>query len=681
MTTHTTSEQQGEYAPDPRLVEETKLQIRSLVAEIADLSRSDVAPAEFYGEFLNRVVQALAAIGGAVWAPGESGGLELAYQINLQKTGLIENQAHQVQHGRLLHQVVKSGEGMLAAPHSGSGGAEQAANPTEFLLVMAPLKIEQKVHGIVEVFQRPGGRPETQRGYLKFLLQMGDLAGDYLKSRQLRQYTDREQLWGQLENFTRAAHTSLDPRDAAYTIANEGRRLIECDRVSVALKRGRHCRVEAISGQDTFDKRSNTVTLLGRLATAVVRTGDPLWYTGDTEDFAPQVEEAVQAYVDDSHSKTVIVLPLARPQPPEDKEKPRRPEIIGALIVEQIENARTSTGMQHRVEVVAEHSALALANARSHNDLFLMPLWRTLGKARFVLGARTIPKAIAILIAVAALVTALFVVPYEFKLQGRGQLLPVKRQNVFAKVDGVVTKLYVEHGDEIRQGAPLIDLRNNDLNVRIEAVIGQKAAAQKQRESYMRMISGNDIDAAQKAEIYAQIPPLDASLASFDEQLRILYEERDNLRIVSPLNGIVTSWDLAKKLDRRPVKTGQALLEVADPSGDWELEVMMPEDRIGHVSKAARDQGQPLRVTYILATDPGTEREGEILEIHEAAEVRGDDGNTVLIRVKIKQDEIPPYSRPGSGVVAKIHCGKRPIGYVWFHDAIAFVQSRVLFRL
>jgi hypothetical protein len=195
------------------------------------------------------------------------------------------------------------------------------------------------------------------------------------------------------------------------------------------------------------------------------------------------------------------------------------------------------------------------------------------------------------------------------------------------------------------------------------------------------MVSGDELDTAKKAEVFSQIPPLDATLISLDEQLRILREEQANLKIVSPLSGIVTSWDVAKKLNRRPVKTGQALLEVADPKGDWELEVMMPEDRIGHISRAAKDHEQPLRVTYFLATDPGTEHEGEIQEIHEAAEVRGEDGNTVLVRVRIKQGDIPEYSRPGSGVTAKIYCGRHSIGYVWFHDLIAFVQSRILFRL
>ena len=52
---------------DAGLLEQTKNQIRKLVAEIADLAESDIQPAEFYVEFLNRAVAAVAASGGAFW--------------------------------------------------------------------------------------------------------------------------------------------------------------------------------------------------------------------------------------------------------------------------------------------------------------------------------------------------------------------------------------------------------------------------------------------------------------------------------------------------------------------------------------------------------------------------------------------------------------------------------------
>ena len=92
----------SEQSLNPELIEQTKQQIRSLVNEIAQLSRSDIAPQEFYAEFLTRVVEALAAIGGVVWTLEEEGRLAPQYQINLQQTGLRENEEGQRQHGRLL---------------------------------------------------------------------------------------------------------------------------------------------------------------------------------------------------------------------------------------------------------------------------------------------------------------------------------------------------------------------------------------------------------------------------------------------------------------------------------------------------------------------------------------------------------------------------------------------------
>jgi hypothetical protein len=68
---------------DPQLIEQTKQQIRMLVNEISQLAKSDITPGQFYGEFLPRVVSALAAIGGAVWVLEDQGRLALGYQINL----------------------------------------------------------------------------------------------------------------------------------------------------------------------------------------------------------------------------------------------------------------------------------------------------------------------------------------------------------------------------------------------------------------------------------------------------------------------------------------------------------------------------------------------------------------------------------------------------------------------
>ena len=124
----------GRPVIDPDLVQETKNQIRSIVQEITQLSQSDIAVPEFYDEFLPRVVSALASIGAAIWTIGESGKLELQYQINIPKTGLADSQDHQVQHSLLLKKLLDNGEPALIPPHSGAGDGDDASNPNRAIV-------------------------------------------------------------------------------------------------------------------------------------------------------------------------------------------------------------------------------------------------------------------------------------------------------------------------------------------------------------------------------------------------------------------------------------------------------------------------------------------------------------------------------------------------------------------
>ncbi len=119
-------------------------------------------------------------------------------------------------------------------------------------------------------------------------------------------------------------------------------------------------------------------------------------------------------------------------------------------------------------------------------------------------------------------------------------------------------------------------------------------------------------------------------------------------------------------------------MTVTDPTGEWELELRVPEGRMGHIALAAAESKTPLKVTFMLATHPGEEFVGNVVEIGRTAEVHGEDGNTVLMRVAIDKSKLPDL-RDGARVKAKIHCGRRSLGYVIFQDLIETVQSRLLF--
>jgi multidrug efflux pump subunit AcrA (membrane-fusion protein) len=683
-------------AVDAEQVERAKREIQGLVQEIAELSRSEIAPADFYDAMLNKVVAALAAPGGAVWTMADAGGLQLAYQINLRQTGLIDNPIGQAQHARLLVQTLRESEGMLVAPHSGAGNAvdsdeEAAANPTDFLLVLAPVLNDQGPQGVVEVFQRPGARVATQRGYLRFLLQVCEFAGDYLRARRLRHLAEKQTLWEQLETFTRTVHEKLDTRQTAYTIANEGRRLIGCDRVSVAICRGGGCPIESVSGQDTPDKRSNVVTLLGKLALAVAKTGEDVWYSGDTSDMAPQVEAALDAYVDESHTKALAVLPLAEPRDEEEQiveradRSPRR--VIGALIVEQMVDSRTPEGFLQRVEVVRTHSATALTNALEYEGLFLMPLWRTLGRATRLFRGRALPKTLAALGAAAAAIAVLTLMPIDFTVEGDGRLVPQVRRNVFAGLDdALIEKVNVDDGAVVEAGAPLVEMSSSTLSKDIADITGRLNETLKRKEAIdNELFSNRDLSEAERMRLDGEFAQLKEQEISLRNQQSYLKEKAALLIVRSPIAGQVISWKVKERLLKRPVNRQQILMEVADPNSPWELEVFMPESRIGHVQRAAAELGRTdgeLDVTFFLALQPDKEIQGKVRQIELGANADSTRGNTVRLLVSFdNQEDLKQIVKVGAGATAKVHCGKASIGYVYLHDLIDFVRTKILFRL
>ncbi len=672
-------------------IEKTKQQIRGLVGEIAQLSKSDLAPEEFYAAFLQRVVQALAAVGGAMWILGEGRKPQLAYQINLSDKLLDTESEEAGKHYKLLDYIVASKSPQLVPPLSSAGDERMGGNPTRQLLVIHPLGHDDTVEGLVEIFQRADTQPATQRGYLQFLKQMCELSAEWFKNRKLRDLGDRHSLWSQADQFARTVHDSLDVRETCYTIVNEGRRLMGCDRVSVATLKGGKCVIEAVSGQDTLDNRSNVVTLLGTLATRVVKSGEPLWYAGSTEDLPPQIEKAIEEYVDQSYTKSLAVIPLRKPQnldhapaTPAVEERAHQGQIVGAMIIEQIESEIPREILAPRLDLVYEHSARALSNAIDHNGLFLMPVWRAIGKSAWVVQARTLPKTVAIAGAVLAVLLALIVIPWDFDMRAKGALEPVTKREAFASMPGTVVEVKHDHGDLVKEGEVLAVIDNPDLEVKIEEVRGQLNAANEELRGVLSRLNeaASKATTQEKAQAEAQFGRLKIQVETYREQLDLLLKRQEELKVKSPIAGRVITWDARKLLQNRPVETGQVLMTVAAEDSPYEIKLYMPEKRARHLTAARdrakeRDPNADLEVDFILMTEPGRTHYGKIVDVSDATESHEEHGNVVPIRVQ--PNEPIKTSRPGATVTADVHCGTAPLGWTLLHEAWEWLEANVFF--
>lgn len=672
------------------MLEHTKQQIRVLVNEIAQVSRSDVAPDVFQAEFLTRVVRALGAIGGAFWVTDESGRLTLGYQVNLKEAKLHEDEEANKVHSYLLYNTLRSSDtDLMIPPHSGGEGANDGGNPTDFLVILGVVQTELEKVGILEVFQRPDSNPATQQGFLQFVRQVTRYATEYYKNRQLKNFCDRQSLWTQLEDFTRNIHKTLNLKETLYTVANESRRLVECDRVSLAIVRGGRAKIEAVSGQDMVDKRSETVKLLGDLATAVVRANEPMVYNGDSSNLAPQVEAAVEEYVDMSHTKMVAVYPLvARTIDEKDYDETEHDKIVvpppfGAIIVEQIEDATISEHVMKRVEIVVEHARVAVGNAMDHNAIFLAPLWQAIGKSKILVSARMLPKTLAVLFGVLALIAALVFVPWSFNMHCTGTLEPVTRQNVFVRESGKVDTLLVEHGQQVKEGDVLLVLTNNELEAERQKTDGELNEVRKQILALKEQSYQAKDD--ERTRVVGQLAQYTEREITLQIQQKILEARNDDLTVRAPIDGTIMTFQLENTLMSRPVQPGQILMEIAQPDGELQLELQMPEKRMGHIEDYRRkirekDENAPLKVKFVMTVDPSNSYEATVTEKHDRAENRGTEETTVQILASIDdKEQLPEAASAGMGVSAKIYCGKRSLGFVLFNELVAFLQKTVFF--
>ncbi len=691
----------AEETLDPGLLEQTKNQIRKLVAEIADLAESDIQPTEFYVEFLNRSVAAVAASGGAFWMLDGRGSLKLQHQLEFRLTGLMDGRAKTAPHDALLGCMIQASQPQIIPPGSTIEGVPNAGNPTPFALIIAPLTVDKQVVGMIEIMMDPTRRAATQKSTLRFVSDLCDLAASYLKNRQMRQMVSQQRLWNQLEGFTHQIHHSLDLKETSYAVANDGKRLVGCDRLSVAMKIGGRIMVEAVSGQEVVEQRSNLIRELTHLCKVVVKSGEDLVYTGNTEGFSPDIRDALELYVDESGSKAVIVTLLHKPddEQPGDQPKDREKVPFGCLVAEQIGDEMAPTDAHARTEVVSRHASTALWNAQEHDKIFMLPLLKLMGSPWRYFRGRTLAKILGVLGAIIGVILILTFVPYELTIEGKGSLLPEGRQICYAPVAGIVMDVPVEHGMHVKKGDTLARVDSRDLEKERKKLFADMQASQTQA-SYLS-IQAHKASSTGNEEEYNQVQGQMAEAKikgdSAKQQIAIIDEQIDSMTIRAPLDGVVTTWEVQRNLKGRPVEIGQELITVADVSGtDWVLEVDVPDDDMGPILRAQhkletdikdgkKPSGTTLPAYFFVETDPAHRYHGYVKRIAAKAELV-ETKHVVKVTVSFSDDVRKSYLklnqglRPGSGVRARIECGEARLAYVILRDVIHFYYETILFR-
>lgn len=678
---------------------QTWQELEDVFASLAQLARSAATPPEFYRTVLDQSVRALSAVGAVAWLRAD-GAMKPVAQCGLPASAAARTDEARRAHEAVLSDVIAEGHLTSVAPKVAGTSHSDSSNSiggTNQWLLLGPVrglgtatesadKVQRgPVVAVIELWLRGDISPTTLRGCEEYLTAVCDLAADFHAFDELKRLREFEHHRTELLELGPRVHSQLGLSATAYAVANEGRRVANCDRLSVLVARGNRCKLLAASGVSRVERRSGAARYLAKVAEQVRLTNQVAHYADGDCDALPPVAEAIARHVEESHARYVAAIPLTAVKTNNDEEdtidrhrrrrRVERPQFV--LIAEQFDS-RDGELRQDWLQEVAAVSTTALYNALAVDTMPLGWLLRPLGRLKTGVSehlSRTAIVGVAVIAAVAALV----LVPADFNIEAPGTMQPTVRRDVFAPRNGIVDEVLVKHGDDVKAGTALVRMRDPSLELELKRVDGELETAQRQLDAVRAAKTNRAVRDAAPVESYrlsAEERELEQKVANSRRELELLQHERDRLVVTSPIAGRVLTWDLGHQLSARPVERGEVLVTVADVAATWQLELAIPDDRIGYVLAAQKELKADLPVRFRIGSDERAAFSGHIAEVCQMADVPKEKTThprpTVPTKVSLDAPEtlaaLGGELRPGVSARAQIGCGRRSIGYVWLHD-------------
>jgi hypothetical protein len=681
-------------------MEASRAPFNPVIDEIARLTDQGLSPPDYFRELIRRALAAFGATAGAVWG-ASAANMPLITELNMLRVGLHDKPELKPSHDALLQMAREKAQPLVLSPGSGVGGAPDGTrpgNPTAFANMVVPVIVDGKPQYLLELWLDGSHTAEQHFRTVQMVVMLAGLASTYLKNHRIKQLTNQQELWGQLESFSQLIHASLKPLEVSYQVSNEGRRLVGCDRLSVAQRHGSRAVVEAVSGAEVVEKRSNLVRRLAELCDEVFKLNDKLVYTGAPDDtMPPRLRQALDAYLAESSSKVLIVLPIRDPRE-KDETKPSR----SLLILECFETQTQPAQLLERLEVVGQHAASALYNADEFRRIPFHWIWRPYLKVQDGVGGKTQAIIAASIVGALALLAVFCFVPCPLKMDAKGQLLPEARAWVFTPAAGHVVNFEVEPNTEVREGQNLILMHDTELRIKLVNLTKEIEAAQKEIQACNARYEQARSNESERISISIERRKQEAIR---DQKI----DERNNLQsltnsdegkpgnfwVKSRMDGSVLNADFQENLRGKFVKPSDPLLRIGNCSGNWEIELKIPEKHVGQILEAFDRLGndKELDVDLLLLSKSTRVFKGKLArhKIAGEASVRreGESEDTepvVLATVRIEGDDIAPEDRlprdlllTGIEVHAKVRCGNRALGYSLFYGVWEFLYEKVIF--
>ncbi len=263
--------------------------------------------------------------------------------------------------------------------------------------------------------------------------------------------------------------------------------------------------------------------------------------------------------------------------------------------------------------------------------------------------------------------------PIPLTISAPGHFLPEARQLVFAPETGVIfpENLTLPDNGRVQAGQLLLTITGRELELEISQVEGRLATVNEQIRSLRSTRAEREGSPQERIpverDVSIRLAELQSRQAGLQQERELLQAREHSLRVTSPIEGEILTWNARQQLSGRPVTRGEQLLSIGSTEGDWEVLAEVRDRDLQHfLVGLERHQGT---VRLQAETTDGTEGTGQVREV---SPVVGEPRpGEYSVRVRMQVTTWPATPRPGSQVRLLLNAGSYPAGYVWFRHAWA----------
>ena len=558
--------------------------LEQLVEAVGHLAEQSASEPEFYRGLVQHVVQAGDAIAAAVWLSPPTPEPVPVWDEGDVHGRIVAGGADAEGLQTLLTRVANTREICCLLPRQDDGNGFR--NPLDLPLALCPVCPSDRTERLLAVLLRTDMPAEAVHAFQDVLRAFCESATDFHRRLLLDELRSQRAWSRQIESFSAAVHRFQDLRATTYTVVQETRRVVGCDRVSLAVLRGRRAELLAVSGIDLPDRRAPLARAVEALAVQAARIDEIQDYEGNRQELPAQLAEPLEALVDQTHARRVVLVPLDQTSPKGDADEERRP--LGSILLEWFSVADDRRVSHVQLESLRRHISIAVDRAW---HLHRLPGRRF---AEWLGGFREPVRAWRWTLGLGGLVAAILVlalVQVDLTVSCDGRLQPERRSRVFAPLDGQIETVHVQHGDRVAQHQTVASMFSRELELEQTRTLGELRTLVEQLESTrttrMAMRLDSSDERQEQTRLTADEERIEKQVESLRQQQQLLERVREGLTLKSPIAGDVMTWQLHELLDQRPVRRGQLLMTIADLDGPWIVELDVADDDLGFVNRTA----------------------------------------------------------------------------------------------